>query len=173
MNETRANRFFARNSYPPVPENRAPIIVAVNLKTPENAGHLIRLAANIGCRKVLIVHEDKLYRNTKLKRVAGPAYNLVDWHFCSTGELANHIPPGYTLTALETAPGSQNLFTSPLPQRMALMVGNEQEGLPEWALNKCELLLHIPMSGPVKSMNVSHAASVALGMWLNQWFPRA
>jgi 23S rRNA (guanosine2251-2'-O)-methyltransferase len=165
---TRAIQFFEETTYAPVPKDTAPIIVAVNLKTPENIGHLMRLAANSGCKKLWIVQEDTTIRNTKLKRVAGLAYEKVDWAFCTAVELEQLLPSNYIQTALETAPGSENLFTCQLPDAMALMVGNEQEGLPEWALEKCTRSVHIPMTGPVKSMNVSHAAAVCLFEWMRQ-----
>ncbi len=165
---TRAIPFFEKTPYPPVPDDMAPIIVAVNLKTPENIGHLMRLAANTGCKKLLIVQEGNAIRNTKLKRVAGPAYEIVDWCFCQASEMQRLLPANYILTALETANDSENLFASRLPCPMALLVGNEQEGLPPWALEKCTRTVHIPMTGPVKSMNVSHAAAVCLFEWIRQ-----
>ena len=42
------------------------------------------------------------------------------------------------------------------------MVGSERYGLPDQALALCELTFHLPVCGPLKSLNVSHALAIAL-----------
>ncbi|MGQ1891035.1 TrmH family RNA methyltransferase [Thermophagus sp. OGC60D27] len=165
-----ANRFFADKHYEPFAEEMAPILIGWHLQTPENAGSLLRLAANVGCRLVLFVKDEAeaVFKTTKMKYVAGGAYDQVDWLFCRTEELLRHIPDQYTFVALETVPGSKNLLRTKLPDKMALMVGSERSGLPEGIKLPGQIDVHIPMLGPVKSMNVSHAAAVCLFEWMRQ-----
>lgn len=51
---------------------------------------------------------------------------------------------------------------------MALMIGSEQSGMPGNVKFPGQLDVHIPMHGAVKSMNVSHAASVCLFEWVRE-----
>jgi len=51
---------------------------------------------------------------------------------------------------------------------MALIVGNEINGINPLLLQKVQLSVHIPVTGSVKSLNVSHAAAVCLFEWLKQ-----
>ena len=62
-------------------DEEGPIIVADHLKSPENIGHIIRLASNFGCSKVLFVGDEDGVRHTKVKRVAGAAAGQVEWQF--------------------------------------------------------------------------------------------
>ena len=165
-----ANKFFADKQYKPFPEDKAPILIAWHLQTPENAGSLLRLAANVGCRLVLFVknQEEAVFKTAKMKYVAGVAYEMVNWSFCRSDELLQHIPEQYTFVALETVPGSKNLLRTKLPDKMALMVGSERSGIPEGIRLPGQMDVHIPMLGPVKSMNVSHAAAVCLFEWMRQ-----
>ncbi|MFO8001708.1 MAG: TrmH family RNA methyltransferase [Marinilabilia sp.] len=166
-----ANQFFKNQSYKPLSKEAAPVIIAWHLKTPENAGHILRLAANVGCRLVLFVkkEDEASFKNTKMKYVAGQSAKVVDWSYCLPRDVEKLVPFGYTFVALETSPGSSNLFDAELPEKMALMVGSEKSGIPEDIHFPGQLDVHIPMLGPVKSMNVSHAASVCLFEWVREW----
>jgi len=163
-----ANQFFKNQNYKSLPEEAAPIIIAWHLKTPENAGHLLRLAANASCRKVLFVKSDDevSFKSSKMKYVAGQSAKEVDWSYCLPEEVSFFVPDDYTFVALETFPGSHNLFDVHLPGKMALMVGSEKSGIPEEIQFPGQVDVHIPMPGPVKSMNVSHAAAVCLFDWV-------
>lgn len=163
-----ANRFFGNNPYSQTPDEFAPIIVACGIKTPENIGHLIRVAGNTGAKKLLVVHTGNLLRTTKINRIAGAANSVVNYEFCPINEFASHIPADYELVALETAPMSQNLFKTALPKKMALLLGNESEGIPADILKQARHLVHIPATGKIKSLNVSHAAAICLFEWCKQ-----
>ncbi len=145
-----------------------PIVVAYQFKSPENMGHIIRLASNFGCSKVLFIGDDLSVRHNKIKKVAGAAAGQVEWLFCDHENWKNHIPDEYTIVALETVQNSENLIESFLPKKMAMVLGNEINGLPEPILAQCAYFYHIPMIGTIKSMNVSHACSVTLYEWLRQ-----
>lgn len=167
MEDLNANRFFQTTPYEiswPFP----PIIITDHLKTPENLGQIIRLAGNVGCAKVLAVHEGESLNLSKVQKMANVAGEVVDWQFCTKEEVLNLLPNEYILTALETAPYSKNIFTYTLPQKMALIVGNESQGISDFLLQKAKVKIHIPVMGPIKSLNVSHATSVCLFEWIRQ-----
>jgi len=145
----------------------APIIVADSLKTPENLGNIIRLAANIGIRKIICVDTIQ-HRESKVRKTACMAWDYVELIYATKENLCDHIPQGYELVALETSTISKNIYTTELPRKMALVVGNEQDGICKELLDKCPLHVHIPMTGPATSMNVSHATGVALFEWVRR-----
>ena len=168
MNKLNANLFFESCAYNETPGDAAPIIIADQLKTGENIGQIIRLAGNTGCRKVLIVTNEEQPRKSKILRVADVAGKIIDWHFCKTSEALSLIPDDYILVALETSPSSKNLFSTKLPHRMALIVGNESNGISEVLMARSQMEVHIPVTGPVKSLNVAQATGLLLFEWVRQ-----
>ncbi|TAJ11558.1 TrmH family RNA methyltransferase [Marinilabiliaceae bacterium JC017] len=164
---THSNTFFAAGQYPGLPEQYRPIIITDHFKAPDNVGHIIRLAANIDALKVLVL-TDNPYRKSKINKTAGAAISSVEIHYITQDQLWQYIPEDYILTGLETSQDSQNIFSTQLPAKLAVVLGNEQFGINHQLLQQCNMKVHIPMPGIIKSMNVSHAASVCLFQWYNQ-----
>jgi len=146
----------------------APIVIAFQIKTPENIGNIIRLADNAGCQKVIIATDGKNIRFSKVKKTAGLSFDSMPWEICNISDLFNKIPTGYKIVSLETSSDSENIFTSNLPEKVAIIVGNEIVGIDNEILSKSDLIVHIPLLGHNTSMNVSHALAVALFEWQRQ-----
>jgi tRNA G18 (ribose-2'-O)-methylase SpoU len=168
MKETHSKHFFSSQQCADIPASMRPILIADGLSTPENIGHLIRLGANIGVNKVLAIMENDL-RKSKIRKTAGTAYDHIITEYIKREDLLKHLPNTHVLTALETAPLAVNIFDQSLPANMALVVGNEKHGIHPGTLKLCKHTVYIPMSGPVKSMNVSHAAAVCLFQWYREY----
>ena len=143
----------------------APIIVGYAIKTPENLGSIIRLADNIVCKKVLFVDCPADLRLSKVKKTASSSYTKVNWDFCRFDELDQKIPSEYKWIAIETTSDSTNIYHQDLPDKVALIVGNEIDGISEELLERCDKIVHIPVYGKNTSLNVSHALAVALFEW--------
>ena len=167
MTNTHSKIFFSETEVREIPAEQRPIVITDNFSTPENIGHVIRLAANIGALKVIVLGENSL-RASKIRKTAGTSFDHIQVEFITTEKLPNHIPEDYTLTALETVSGAENLFFTKLPDKMALILGNEKYGISTELLNMSSKKTFIPMPGPIKSMNVSHAAAVCLFCWMGQ-----
>jgi TrmH family RNA methyltransferase len=134
----------------------------MGIRTPENIGGLIRLAGNIGCRKVIIVSDEENHKLAKIKKTATTAFNKVDWEIVSPTEWYRLIPTDYQIIALETTPKSELIYHSKLEKKTAIIVGDERFGIDLQTLELCHKHLYIPMTGSVKSLNVVQAATVAL-----------
>ncbi len=104
----------------PSPED-PPIFIADALRTPENVGSLIRLAANVGSKKVLLLNAADLKRS-KMKKTACMAWDYVQLIESTTEHLQELLPRNYNLVAVETSPQATNLFTTPLPRRTAFVL---------------------------------------------------
>ena len=146
----------------------APIIVALDLRTPMNIGGIIRLAGNIGCRKVLFTGDQNHFRKEKIRRTATTGYGHVDWGFCEHNQWQDKIPKDYRIIAVETTKEATSIFETKMLGKIAFIVGNERYGIDKKSLESCESAVYIPMPGIVKSMNVIQAANVALFEWLRQ-----
>ena len=67
---------------------------------------------------------------------------------------------GFWIAALDMSETAY--FNSDLKGRIALVVGNEGEGISRLVKEKCDFTVSIPLHGGVNSMNVSCAAAVIL-----------
>ncbi len=149
-------------------ESIAPIIIALDLRTPMNIGGIIRLAGNIGCRKVLFTGDEHHFRMAKIRRTATTGYGHVDWQFCEHHQWQKQIPVDYSIVAVETVKEATSIFNTKLIGKYAFVVGNERYGIDEKSLASCDSAVYIPMPGIVKSMNVAQAANVVLFEWFRQ-----
>ncbi len=172
MEYLKSNEFFANledaNAHACIAR---PWLIADNLRTPENLGSLIRLADNIGAGHMIFLGENT-FKAGRIRYAAASSINNVSWSFSTSGDIRSLIPEGYTLVALETASGATNLFETRLPERMAVIVGSERNGISPEVLKQADIAVFIPVPGPTRSLNVSHAASVLLFEWLRQMTTR-
>ncbi len=146
----------------------APLIIAVKIKTPQNIGNIIRLADNIGCEKIIFIDNKPYPKVSKIKITASSSLNSVKWEFLSPDEIKDIIPNNYTVYAVETSADSENIYDISFSKKSVFIVGNEIRGIDNDILKLSDKIIHIPMTGKNKSMNVSHAFSVVLFEWLRQ-----
>lgn len=163
-----ADLFFSNHPGKMLSDDFQLVLVCWNMKTPENLGSIIRTAANIGVKRILVVEDGESLNEVKLKRVARSALQFVEIEYVKTEDWRAILDGTFVTIALETSPQSVNIYQTALPDKMALFLGNEQVGLPDDVISQCAMSVHIPMPGSVKSMNVSHAASVAAFEWMRQ-----
>ena len=145
-----------------------PIVIADQLMTPDNIGAMIRLADNIGASEMCFLGSDAEHRMGKVRRAAASSRDNIRWYFTEETDLRKIVPAGKTLVAIETADNATCLYDTPLPEDVAFLVGSERHGIREELLRQCELVVYIPVPGPTRSLNVSHAAAVALFEWQRQ-----
>lgn len=146
-----------------------PIIIADRLRTPENMGLILRLAGNVNALNTLfITDEGHKFKKYKIIKTASGAVTKVDWKIIKPNELLNFLPSGYKIIAIETCQGASSIFSFKFPKKAAFMVGNEVHGISEKMLSIAHQKVYIPVPGPISSLNVTHALSIAIFAWLKQ-----
>lgn len=165
---TNSVEFFKNLGRINLPANSGLFIAVWNITNPANMGHIIRLAHNVGAKKLWFVSNEISVRQAKIKKTAGFSFNQMNWEIISEQAFLQLSKKEFTLVALETCDNSQNIFQTTLPQKTIILAGNESHGIPEAILRQCQMTVFIPMPGACKSMNVSHALSVASFEWLRQ-----
>lgn len=160
--------FFQINQIKPLPEDAQLILAVWEIRNPENIGHIIRVAHNVGAAKVVFIHTKKVFRNPRMEKTAGFSFRQMEWNFINRQEFMDLIQSDFSLVVLETCSGAENIFTQQLPRKIILLAGSESYGLPKEMIKLSELKVFIPMPGGCKSMNVSHSLSVAAFEWFRQ-----
>lgn len=145
-----------------------PLLIADHLLTPDNIGAMIRLADNIGASEVCFLGNEDEHRLGKVRRAAASSRDNIRWYFSEESDLRKLVPEGKKIVAIETADNATCIYDTPLPEDVAFIVGSERNGLSEELLDQCDMVVYIPVPGPTRSLNVSHAAAVALFEWIRQ-----
>ena len=145
-----------------------PVLIADHLMTPDNLGAMIRLADNIGASEVCFLGNEEEHRLGKVRRAAASSRDNIRWYFSEETDLHQIVPKGKKIVAIETANNATCIYDTPLPEDIAFIVGNERNGLSDGLLDQCDMVVYIPVPGPTRSLNVSHAAAVALFEWQRQ-----
>ncbi|MGV8978746.1 MAG: TrmH family RNA methyltransferase [Cellulomonas sp.] len=128
-----------------------------------NVGAIFRSAAGLGIDAVLVTPRcaDPLYRRSV--RVSMGTVFQVPWTRFETwpGGLADLRASGFTVAALALADDAVSLDDLAPPERLALMLGTEGDGLSRGAVEQADVVVRIPMAGGVDSLNVAAASAVA------------
>jgi 23S rRNA (guanosine2251-2'-O)-methyltransferase len=154
------------------------IIIAHNLRSCHNVGSLLRTAEGLGIQKVLLtgytpypLHDGDtrlphLARkiDQQIHKTALDAEHSVAWKQNEdiTDVLAQVKQAGFTVAAVEQTPTSLRLPDYQPPEKIALLMGREVEGVEPEVLAACDLALEIPMFGRKESFNVTQAAAIAM-----------
>lgn len=150
------------------PLNTAPGIIASNIKTPENAGSILRVADAAGCSRVIFCGSDVLQEQRKVERISRAASRHIAIQSMSEEELVNQARQFQPVVALELTDASKPVYERNIDMFAWVMLGSESRGIPLPLLSICSAAVHIPMYGEMGSMNVSHALAIYLYEWRRQ-----
>lgn len=154
------------------------VVIAHDIRSTHNVGSLLRTAEGIGVSRVYFSgytpypttpHDSRLpYIHEKLSKqihkTALGAENIQKWEFSTDiTKLIKHLQAaGYAVYALEQTPDSLSLSEVAFPDKVALLLGREVEGVDIEILKLCDKTIEIPMFGTKESFNVVQAAAMAL-----------
>jgi tRNA G18 (ribose-2'-O)-methylase SpoU len=140
------------------------VVVCESLTNVDNLGVVFRAAAGFEADAVLLDPRccDPLYRRALRVSIghslALPWVRLRRW----PDDLLVLRDRGYTVAALELAPGAVPLHAYAWPDRLAVVIGAEGPGVRRRTLDIVDDVLEIPMHPSVDSLNVGAAAAIAL-----------
>jgi tRNA G18 (ribose-2'-O)-methylase SpoU len=157
-----------RNSGQALPR---PVIVAVGLALPVNAGMILRIADAVNARQVYFVdaqNPDSRKMRREMRRASRMMTDTDLYQFLPLAAFLPLVPTLGALVALEITTRSRNIYRVELPEQIALVVGGERHGIPPQVLDLCQQAVHIPMMGRLSSMNVAVSLAVGLYEWVRQ-----
>jgi len=142
------------------------VVVLEDIVDHTNVGAIFRSVAGLGADAVLVTPRcaDPLYRRSVRVSMGTvlqvPWTRLPDWP--DGAELLRGL--GFHIAALALADDAVDLrgFAADAPERVALLLGAEGDGLSRAALDAADTVVTIPMRHGVDSLNVASASAVAL-----------
>ena len=138
------------------------IVVIDNVVDTTNIGAIFRAAAALGIDGVLLTTTSCDPLNRRAVRVSMGSVFLVPWTWLQ-GTVSSLHQWGFRTAAMALTDHSVPLDYPPLMQepRLAIVMGNEGDGLEAHTIAEADYVVRIPMSHQVDSLNVAAAAAVA------------
>ena len=145
------------------------LLILDEIQDSHNLGALTRNANAFGVDAVIICKNNSVKLNQGARNVAAGAAEFTP--IIEVVNLARVIKflKENNIWILGTSPNAkQSLFDLDLPNSIALILGNESQGMRKLTQEKCDFLAKIPNYGQVESINVSCASAVFLSQIKNQ-----
>jgi TrmH family RNA methyltransferase len=151
---------------PPEPASPAGdfVLVLDHVQDHGNLGTIVRTAGAFGIRDLVATHLDlDLYFKKTVAASRGKVFDVRLRRFPAGGAAVRDLQArGYQIVA--TSPHARDIQAlAPLQRKpVALVVGNETAGVGDDILALADVVVQIPMSGPVESLNVGVATGISV-----------
>lgn len=146
------------------------ILILDDIRSAENVGSIFRTSDAIGISKIYLLGItpdpiDRFGRNRKdIAKSALGAEITISWeHRNDKVALIKELKDsGYKIVSLEQTKDSLDYKKLSINENIALVVGNEVNGVSKEVLELSDIKIEIPMRGGKESLNVSVATGIAL-----------
>ena len=139
-------------------------LILPNIRSCHNVGAMFRTADAFAVTKMFLAGYTAEPPKPQIDKVSLGAETWVPWERCDDvpGLIARLQAEGVLVVALEKTGTSVTFDQLPIAGSVALIVGNEVDGVSDDILALCDGVVHIDMYGKKTSLNVSIAAGIAL-----------
>lgn len=131
------------------------VLVLDGVQDPGNLGTIIRTANSAGVKGIYMLGNNVDVYNPKVVRSAMGAIFFVKIHyFANAVDLFSHLRQnGYSICV--TTLSDTDYYTLDLPKKIALVMGNEGNGVSNESIENADHLITLPMDSKAESLNVA------------------
>lgn len=142
-------------------------VILENVHDPHNIGAVLRTCDAVGIKEIFVLYTDPQLQTGQIKinkRTASGAHRWVNVHLYTDHTACfHHVKQHYkNIYATHLASDAVSVYALDLTRSVALLFGNEHEGLSQESLSHADGNFIIPQMGLVKSLNISVACAVTL-----------
>lgn len=144
-------------------ENKPFLVVLDELQDPGNVGTIIRTAAAAGCTGVILTKGcADVFAAKAVRSSMGSIFQIPIFEGLHTSEIISYLKQ-HRVDLLATSLESSNVyFKVDFTKSIAVVFGNEGNGVSQALLQHAKDRLYIPLLGHVESLNVAASAAVIL-----------
>ncbi|WP_409229337.1 23S rRNA (guanosine(2251)-2'-O)-methyltransferase RlmB [Gudongella sp. SC589] len=144
--------------------NESPFILVLDgIEDTHNLGAIIRTAECAGVHGVVIPkRRAAMVNQTVYKSSAGAVEHMMVAQVGNISQTIEELKKEGLWIYGADMDGKNEYFRTDLKGAIALVIGNEGKGLSRLVKEKCDVLVKIPMTGKVGSLNASNAASILI-----------
>ncbi len=140
------------------------LLILDSVQDPQNFGTLLRTAEAVGVHGVIIAARRAVGVTPAVVKASAGAVNYLK--IARVTNLARTIDElkraNVWVVGVQNAPEAKEFSRADFTVSLALVLGNEAEGLGRLVREKCDFLVRLPMWGKVSSLNVAVAGSIIL-----------
>lgn len=143
---------------------RQVVVVLPDIRSLYNVGSFFRTGDAVGVSKIILCGTTGTPQHPKLKKVSLGAELTVPWEYSAetlTG-LKTLQAAGYQIVVVEKTAASQDFRQVQYADKVALVFGAEVSGVSAEVLSTADVVVHLPMVGTKRSLNVSVVGGVML-----------
>ena len=158
---TNLKRFLRdyRRAHPPLHDIA---ILLQNVEYPTNVGSIFRIADGCGAKELILSGITPAPPNPTIAKVARGKMRRVSWRSVEGPEeaVAALKADGYRICALELTDNAVPHAEYDYPDKICLIAGHEDHGIPGHTLRLCDEAVFVPMYGKGLSLNVAMSLAV-------------
>jgi len=142
------------------------VVILDNIRSAINVGSVFRSSDAFAIERIILVGFTATPPSREITKTAIGATSSVDWTHVDdiTDTLLQLKRNGYTITSIEQTDSSVSLLDWDIKpdQKLAIVMGNEVDGVSDEALALSDVAIEIPQYGTKHSLNVSVCTGVVL-----------
>ncbi|WP_425061233.1 23S rRNA (guanosine-2'-O-)-methyltransferase RlmB [Sporomusa carbonis] len=145
-------------------EGKPPLIVVLDgIQDPGNAGTIIRTADAVGCTGVVALKGSAdIYAGKTVRATMGSLFHLPVAEGLTSEELVAVLAKAGISILATCLQNSAVYYQADLKKPVAIVLGNEGQGVSRELMEAAEVRLNIPLIGQAESLNVAVAAGIVL-----------
>ena len=146
------------------------ILVAHEIQDAHNLGALIRTFVAAGGKGVILTGRSSMgITATATKTSAGALFQTEFARATNCINVLNQLKDsGFWIIGTDISSNAESVYKVDFPDQIAIVVGNEHEGLGDLIKKNCDFLVRIPLNHKIESLNVSVAFGIVLFEILRQ-----
>ncbi|MDP4133808.1 MAG: 23S rRNA (guanosine(2251)-2'-O)-methyltransferase RlmB [Bacillota bacterium] len=138
------------------------IIICDRITDPHNLGAIIRSANVSGAHGVIISKHESCGLSSVVEKASAGALEHTKVAKVTNITKTIELLKNSGVWVAGAAGAGENMYKCNLSGAIALVIGNEGEGIARLILDSCDMIVSIPMFGQIESLNASCAASVLM-----------
>ncbi len=139
------------------------VVVLENVRNVHNINAIIRTLEGMGVQNLIVINEymEPLSINEAISTRADKWITITQ-EFDTKKVLESLKSKGYAIYATSLGEKTKAVYEADFSKPVALIFGNEKDGISSKVLEYADLLINIPMKGMVRSFNVSVSVGIVL-----------
>lgn len=147
-----------------IEDNLTNIAILDQVTDPQNIGAIIRNAAAFNIKAIIMPKDHSPAENATIAKAASGALELVPIFLITNISQIIKLLKEYNFWVIgltSDKEASCKFEEIPSFEKLALILGNEGSGLRHLTAKNCDMLVNIPMSSQIESLNVSCSSAIA------------